>query len=441
MLANRDVFAVELDYDYALALIFIEFKSRHDEDNSSNIIRALSLDEFVRGTHLLLLVIEINKTLDTAATLSTYSDFSANPLFIKESENLHRQLAQLADHFRADNKLRSEGFFKRRYLSSLIQFRQQKINSSANNSYSINALENLSESKNGSLSDSGHSETSFTVACHLLTQAEIQDCVTQTNADYEQECLTASLINDSLCKETNIPHILYLLKSAAIWRGGDENNNKSTNVIEQNGYLYLNELKQLIEIKGVLNMNEIRAVVRSCNGILENALIMSKTMLMINQIDESEQKEILSLLRSQSLGIVLNKDQPCEQFYYETIRELKRSSRSQQQLIKSGSEYFWNKTAENYDFYLNLKDPSVYSWTKPVEFESSSHLLTRTSLKRAVDLATENYERTQLYISNEDTIVRLQAVVRGFLTRRSFKSRVEFYEHNLDTIVKIQVIK
>jgi hypothetical protein len=45
------------------------------------------------------------------------------------------------------------------------------------------------------------------------------------------------------------------------------------------------------------------------------------------------------------------------------------------------SDFFWNKTIEDYDFYLNLKNASVYSWTMPSTFLESPNLITRTILK------------------------------------------------------------
>jgi hypothetical protein len=74
-----------------------------------------------------------------------------------------------------------------------------------------------------------------------------------------------NFINDSLAKENNIPHILYLLKSAIA-------KEEKRLLVEQNAYLYFHELKKLKECKDFLTIQNMKAVVKICNSILENAL-------------------------------------------------------------------------------------------------------------------------------------------------------------------------
>ena len=45
------------------------------------------------------------------------------------------------------------------------------------------------------------------------------------------------------------------------------------------------------------------------------------------------------------------------------------------------SEFFWNKTVEDYDFYLNLKNANIYTWNMPISFVPTPNLITRTILK------------------------------------------------------------
>jgi hypothetical protein len=163
---------------------------------------------------------------------------------------------------------------------------------------------------------------------------------------------------------------------------------------------------------------------------------VTKTILRLNQIDESKKEEIVGLLNDKYLGIKLTREPDCMQMYYGAFKELRKSCQSQ---LTLNSEYIWNKTIENYDFYLNLKDPSVYSWTMPKDFQPTPHLITRTSLKAAMDAVSVQYERTQLYLSNESAIIKLQSAIRGYLVRRSIYARLQHFEQNIDQIIKIQV--
>ena len=69
----------------------------------------------------------------------------------------------------------------------------------------------------------------------------------------------------------------------------------------------------------------------------------------------------------------------------------------------------------------------------------SPNLITRTILKKAIDVTNEKYEKNQLYKSKEDVIVLIQALARGFLVRKAVKQRMDHFMANQDQIAKIQV--
>ncbi len=122
-------------------------------------------------------------------------------------------------------------------------------------------------------------------------------------------------------------------------------------------------------------------------------------MILVNQIEENKRNEIINLLKDKSLGINLLGDKECLDLYYQTFKNLKRICNGNTffamiNLIKNGfillifldqprvnSEYFCNKTLQDYDFYLNLKNSSVYSWTPPFNFVETPSMITRTILK------------------------------------------------------------
>lgn len=71
---------------------------------------------------------------------------------------------------------------------------------------------------------------------------------------------------------------------------------------------------------------------------------VTKTMILLNQIDESKKNEIINLVRDKSLGIRVVADQECQGLYYQTFRDLKRICKSMKLIKcfkKSGFTYLF----------------------------------------------------------------------------------------------------
>lgn len=214
----------DIDYDYASSLIFVEFKNSQDQKQQN-----LSWTEFVQGIVVLRVTIDINRIIDNhLAKLNSTNDTPDT-----DSEDvLYAKLAncQVIENVRAESSI-----FKRRYLIALSNLKQtraitalsgpsspalptlenstsQNVANSSLNDDEDDSLTNSSggeevveisgksktNSKNAkshisaSLSDSGHSESSFSpnafLTCGLLSRLDIQNCIAQSNMDYDQEC-------------------------------------------------------------------------------------------------------------------------------------------------------------------------------------------------------------------------------------------------------------
>lgn len=358
---NTDTFLSNIDYEYAGSLYFVEFKYIHEEKQT-----ALDLDDFVHGIKVLNLIVEINKNIDEAFLVSQANSAMDNFVVLNEEsfgERANELFAKLSNK-NAHLQDVGEEKLKKRYLVSLMLAKQLK-NSTNNNCIT-------ETTKNVSLSDSGHGTEVDMPFCGLLTHGEIQEAISQTNTDYEQECLAVVLINDSLSKD-NVAHTLYLLKNSMPKDG-------KLVLIDQNAFMYHNELRKMKNMahSKVLTIDDIRKGVKSSNIILENALNMTKTMILVNQISDTKRIEILNLIRDRSIGLKLNNDDECQELYYQTFKDLKRICKGHS---IANHEWIWNKTAEDNDFYLNLKNANVYSWTLPNNYVESSTLITRTILK------------------------------------------------------------
>jgi len=250
---NSGVFQLQtdLDCDYAGSLYFIEFKFIYDEKQTN-----LDFDDFIHGIKVLNAIVEINKTIEMCCNRL---NINIENYFHKETDLQETDASKLMTKLKATNAHLndlSNDYLKKRYLKAIIQMKLFKNNNSSSN---------LSETKttSSSLSDSGHDESEM-FQCSLLTHGEIQDCIAQTNADFEHECLAVVLINDSLVKDNPV-HTMYLIKNSM---PRDDN----LNINELNAFIYHIEMKKIKNLKNNLNIDDIKLTIRNCNTILDNAL-------------------------------------------------------------------------------------------------------------------------------------------------------------------------
>lgn len=228
---NPDTFLAEIDASYAGSLYFLEFKYIRDEKQTP-----LDLEDFQHGIKVLNSVVDINRMLDSLSDVATTTSMS-DPMGSMTSQQLFDpdeldvlmlKLAQPNAHLQ-DVRAKNE-ILQQRYAQSLLGLRRLKNNNNTlepdvivhsngknghnghngHNNSSSNGNGHDKKTTNASLSDdsedssdmsncssgigvnggsSGVSSSSSGPACNLLTHGEIQDCITHTNADFEQECL------------------------------------------------------------------------------------------------------------------------------------------------------------------------------------------------------------------------------------------------------------
>lgn len=226
---NPDTFLAEIDSSYAGSLYFLEFKYIRDEKQTP-----LDLEDFQHGIKVLNSVVDINRMLDLLTNyvdpMGSMTTMQVQQFDPDELDVLMLKLAQPNAHLQ-DVRAKNE-ILQQRYAQSLLAFRRLKNN---NNNLEPDVIVHSSNGKNGhnghhnghnnsssngnglhdkkttnaSLSDdsedssdmsncssgigvnggSSGGNSSSGPACNLLTHGEIQDCITQTNAEYEQECL------------------------------------------------------------------------------------------------------------------------------------------------------------------------------------------------------------------------------------------------------------
>lgn len=75
-----------------------------------------------------------------------------------------------------------------------------------------------------------------------------------------------------------------------------------------------------------MDIDDIKDEIKNCNIKLENALSMTKSMILLNQIEDKDgnKEEILRLINDKILGIQLKDDLECLDQYFQTYKDLKR---------------------------------------------------------------------------------------------------------------------
>jgi hypothetical protein len=221
--SNVELLQSDIDSEYGGSLYFVEFKYILEEKQAN-----LDIDDFIHGIKVLNVIVNINKIIENC---TNNLENNYNKYCKQIDECLVSDSTRLYEIFKNPNvHLQDVGneSLKVRYLNSLISCKQSKTNNNFDTKTTCS-----------SLSDSGHDECDF-LSCNLLTHGEIQECISQTNADYEQECLAVVLLNDSLTKD-NVAHTFYLLKNSLP-------KDDKVVIIDQNAFIYHTELKKLKEV-------------------------------------------------------------------------------------------------------------------------------------------------------------------------------------------------
>lgn len=152
----------------------------------------MDLEDFQHGIKVLNCVVDINRVVDalSEAGLNGFDDDVLDALMFKlANPNAHLQ----------DVRVKSDQF-KKRYVQTLVSLRRIKNNNNSlvGGEVNGNGKHNGNHDKTNNVSLSDDSEdcsdlsncsSSGSVGCNLLTHGEIQECIAQTNSDYEQECL------------------------------------------------------------------------------------------------------------------------------------------------------------------------------------------------------------------------------------------------------------
>uniref|UniRef100_A0A8C2FK53 IQ motif containing GTPase activating protein 2 n=1 Tax=Cyprinus carpio TaxID=7962 RepID=A0A8C2FK53_CYPCA len=100
----------------------------------------------------------------------------------------------------------------------------------------------------------------------------------------------------------------------------------------------------------------------------------------------------------------------------------------------SGSLWVKHKIKDKYDYFYNLESKEG-TWVEPDHFVHDSSQLTKEDVQVHV---TAEYNREQLWLSNEALIIQLQALIRGYLVRRAHNDRLTYLRKQEPSVIKLQ---
>ncbi|NWS86573.1 IQGA1 protein, partial [Toxostoma redivivum] len=267
----------------------------------------------------------------------------------------------------------------------------------------------------------------------FITWNDIQSCVDHVNKVVREEherILAIGLINEAL-DEGDTKKTLQALQTPAA---------KLEGVAPKVAQHYQDTLLRAKREKAqdtkdetaVLWLDEIQDGIHKANKDTEESQRFSLGILAINEaVDHGDVSQTLSALRSPDVGLY-GVTPECAETYQQELSEVKKRAAG-----GNGSEWVKHWVRGGYHYYHNLRTKEG-GWDEPAEFVQNDTQLSREEIQSTISGVTAAYNREQLWLANENLIMKLQACCRGYLVRQEFNSRMNFLKKQVPAITCIQ---
>ncbi|KAL2300905.1 hypothetical protein Nmel_013799 [Mimus melanotis] len=267
----------------------------------------------------------------------------------------------------------------------------------------------------------------------FITWNDIQSCVDHVNKVVREEherILAIGLINEAL-DEGDTKKTLQALQTPAA---------KLEGVAPKVAQHYQDTLLRAKREKAqdtkdetaVLWLDEIQDGIHKANKDTEESQRFSLGILAINEaVDHVVLSWTLSALRSPDVGLY-GVTPECAETYQQELSEVKKRAAG-----GNGSEWVKHWVRGGYHYYHNLRTKEG-GWDEPAEFVQNDTQLSREEIQSTISGVTAAYNREQLWLANENLIMKLQACCRGYLVRQEFNSRMNFLKKQVPAITCIQ---
>ncbi|NXO69462.1 IQGA1 protein, partial [Phainopepla nitens] len=267
----------------------------------------------------------------------------------------------------------------------------------------------------------------------FITWNDIQSCIDHVNKVVHEEherILAIGLINEAL-DEGDTKKTLQALQTPAA---------KLEGVAPKVAQHYQDTLLRAKREKAqdtqdetaVLWLDEIQDGIHKANKDTEESQRFSLGILAINEaVDHGDVSQTLSALRSPDVGLY-GVTPECAETYQQELSEVKKRAAG-----GNGSEWVKHWVRGGYHYYHNLRTKEG-GWDEPAEFVQNDTQLSREVIQSTISGVTAAYNREQLWLANENLIMKLQACCRGYLVRQEFNSRMNFLKKQVPAITCIQ---
>ncbi|NXD90791.1 IQGA1 protein, partial [Chaetorhynchus papuensis] len=267
----------------------------------------------------------------------------------------------------------------------------------------------------------------------FITWNDIQSCVDRVNKAVHEEherILAIGLINEAL-DEGDAKKTLQALQTPAA---------KLEGVTPKVAQHYQDTLLRAKREKAqdtqdetaVLWLDEIQDGIHKANKDTEESQRFSLGILAINEaVDRGDVSQTLSALRSPDVGLY-GVTPECAETYQQELAQVKKRAAG-----GNGSEWVKHWVRGGYHYYHNLRTKEG-GWDEPAEFVQNDTQLSREEIQSTISGVTAAYNREQLWLANENLIMKLQACCRGYLVRQEFNSRMNFLKKQVPAITCIQ---
>uniref|UniRef100_A0A8C1RGJ5 IQ motif containing GTPase activating protein 2 n=1 Tax=Cyprinus carpio TaxID=7962 RepID=A0A8C1RGJ5_CYPCA len=155
---------------------------------------------------------------------------------------------------------------------------------------------------------------------------------------------------------------------------------------------------------------------------------MAEAVADINRaVSEGDAKATLAALQCPDAGLRALLSE-CAHVYHTQLSHLQRTS---------GSSWVKHKIKDKYDYFYNIASKEG-TWLEPDHFVHDSSQLTTEDIQSVLSSVTAEYNREQLWLANEPFIIRLQALIRGYLVRRAHNERLEYLRKQEPSVIRLQ---
>ncbi|XP_051644095.1 ras GTPase-activating-like protein IQGAP2 isoform X6 [Manacus candei] len=342
-----------------------------------NAVNYLAHDELSIAVEMLSAVVLLNQALENKDTL-TIKNHLRNPCI-------------------GFNNLEEENF--QRYADTLLSIKSE-ASSQGQDYLSWNDIQNCIDMVNMQIQEENE---------RIIAIGHINEAVDQGNPKKTLEALllpTAKLQDVRPANARHYQDILHHAKAQKCKESQDES-----------ALLWLDEIQ-----RGISDGN---------NNIKEAAIVAAGISVINKSLEKGDLQPVLMTLQSK-FGLQVTPE--CAEAYFRNLSEAKNLKNTE-----GSNESPWIKLVMKsmYDYYYNVETEEGTCDT-PEGVVPKTSWLTGEEIQKIVGQVTADYNREQLWLANENLIVRLQARARGFLVRRNHQERKAYLQNQEPSAIKIQ---